>query len=1237
MKFTFKPGGVFLLPLLFLSLNLLGQSFSFNCTRDTLVPGCPANFCFTLKGTIPDVRQQSNSYTINPTSSVQGCFPTYVAPNDPQGTPTNLTVDDTYSSLITMGFPFSFYGVVYNTLAASTNGYLTFDASKAGGYAAWSIPADLPSNSYDRAVIMGPNHDLYPTTSQPNQRIQYQVYGTAPHRRWVLSFNQVRLFSCTSLTENTHQIVLYESLNIIEVLVYSKQTCATWNSGRAIVGIQDWNRTSGMMAPGRTAMGPTWGALNMNESWRFVPNSGNSLLKRVELVDNAGAIVSTLTPAQTTNLGNGKLEVAFPNICPPAGATTQYIIRSVYEKFDDPNVEITGTDTVRVNRSAGLAATATPNAASCGNNNGSVTVSTPSGGTPPYQYSIDGGATWQSSNVFNGLAVGAYTIKVKDAPAACTIDIPVNVVSAGNLATTVASAATACTGVNNGSITISSAAGTGPYTFKLDANTPVQGTLPFTFTNVPAGNHTVVVTDVPTGCNSGSVSVNVAVGPGVAATTSSAATSCPTATNGTITVDATAGVGPFTYQIDGGSIQTGTNPFVFTGLSAGTHVVVIRDNLGCQLSRQVTVPSGPSLTATLSPTATTCNGAINGSLIVTPSSGTAPFEFSIDGGAFVTGASPYTFNGLSAGNHSVVVKDALGCTSNATASVVMAGPQVTSTATATAALCNGGNTGTLTVLQPSVGTAPFEYSLDGTNWQAGNVFNGLTAGTYTVRFREAAGCTGSTSVNVTEPTALTLNAATVPVVCNGQSNGLVTASAGGGIAPYQFSVDGGTTWQSSNIFNLSAGSYTVTLKDANNCTTTTAVNVSEPAVLTATVVATNATCNGGNDGTITITANGGNGSFNYSIDNGVNWQTPNSFNVAPGNYSVLVKDALNCTVAVNTVVGLTNDLNFTPQTDVTICESKSTQLNLVSNGLQYDWTPATGLSAVNIPNPVASPTLTTQYIVNVTLGRCSAKDTVVVTVNAAPVPNAGPDIFICYGQSATLQGSGGTVYKWTPSTFLNNASSPNAISTPDTDITYVLSILSDVNGCAGLVTDSVHIDVTPPLQVLTFPADTIGYPGDQFQLLAVPSDPDATNFVWTPSVGLSNAQIANPVVTIGSIGADVLYKVVASTIAGCKGEAFVNVRVYKGPDIYVPTGFTPNGDGKNDKFTPFPVGMKSYNYFRVFNRWGQVVYQTKKLNDGWDGTIGGQLQPDGIYVWMIEGLTKDDRIITKKGTVMLIK
>jgi gliding motility-associated-like protein len=1050
------------------------QNFSLNCTRDTVIPGCPANICFTLKGRIPDIRKETSSYTINPTSTTPGCFPVYVTPNDPGGTSTNLTIDDRYSSLITIGFPFSFYGTLYNTLAASTNGYLTFDASRAGLSAAWSIPSDLPSASYDRAVIMGPNHDLFPSASQPNQRIQYQVYGTAPHRRWVLSFNEVRLFSCTNLDQNTHQIVLYESLNVIEVLVFSKQTCTGWNNGRAVIGIQDWDRTMGMMAPRRSALGPTWGGLNMNESWRFAPNGGPSLLKRVELLDNNGTIIETILPAAVTNLGNGNLEVAFPNICPPGGSVTNYVIRSVFEKFDDPTIEISTSDTVRVNRSNGLSATSSSTPTACGNNNGSISITNLSGGTTPYQFSINGGTSWQASNTFSGLAAGSYTVTVKDATGLCTTALSVVVSSAGS----------------------------------------------------------------------------------------------PTAN--------------------------------FNSIS------------------------------------TSCLGATNGTLTVTPSSGTPPFQFSIDGGAFVSGNAPFTFTGLSSGNHTVLIKDATGCVSNASIIAVSSGPALTTTATSTPVLCNGTSTGLLTVAIPFNGTPPYQYSLDGLSWHSSNQFSGLSAGTYNIRFRESNGCQGSTSVVVTEPSTITSTTNTIPVICNGQANGTLTVTATGGTAPYQFSVDG-VNWQSATAFNLAAGAYTISIKDANSCLTTSSVTITEPAALAATITTTNATCNGGNDGRLTITAAGGNGGFGYSIDGGVNWQSSGTYSVAPGIYQIRVRDALNCTYTGTATVGLTNDLTFTPHADPTICESRSTQLNVLSNGLQFDWTPATGLSAVNISNPIASPLTTTQYVVKITLGRCITSDTVVVRVNAAPIPEAGADRVICFGQSLVLQGSGGTAYQWTPPTYLNNASFPNATSTPDRDIFYVLSILSDANGCAGLTTDTVKIHVTPPIQVLTYPSDTIGYPGDQFTILAVANDPDVTFYSWTPSVGLSNTLVSDPMVTIGAIGSDVRYKVVASTMAGCKGEAFVNVRVYKGPDIYVSTGFTPNGDGRNDRFTPFPVGMKSYNYFRVFNRWGQMVFQSKTMNDGWDGTVGGQKQPEGIYIWMIEGITKDGRVITKKGSIMLIK
>jgi gliding motility-associated-like protein len=121
------------------------------------------------------------------------------------------------------------------------------------------------------------------------------------------------------------------------------------------------------------------------------------------------------------------------------------------------------------------------------------------------------------------------------------------------------------------------------------------------------------------------------------------------------------------------------------------------------------------------------------------------------------------------------------------------------------------------------------------------------------------------------------------------------------------------------------------------------------------------------------------------------------------------------------------------------------------------------------------------------------------------------------------------------------------------------------------------------------------------------------------------------------MGDVVLYTVTASTIAGCQGVGYVKVQVYKGPDIYMPTAFTPNNDGKNDIFKPFTVGIEKINYFKVFNRWGQMIYSTSAINEGWNGKIGSADQPSGVYVWMVQGVTKDGKIITKKGTIALIR
>jgi gliding motility-associated-like protein len=1623
------------------------QSFSFNCSRDTIVPGCPANLCITLKSIIPDIHGQTNSYAVNPTSPNAGCFPVYSDPGIP-GTGTNLITDDIYSTLISVGFPFPFYGSTYNDLKVSSNGYVTFNTALTGfshygilnsggtlsGVNGTGSPQNLPSSLYAQAIIMGPYHDIdVGVNTSSTRRIQYTTVGVAPHRRWVLSYYKIPLYGtgngCGNSYENTHQIVMYESTGIIEVLIFSKQICLAWNEGRAMIGLQDFSRTQAIMVNGRRASDPPWGSIGMNESWRFVPIGGPSLLKRVELYDLLGNLISTGT---TIGLGGGQLEASFPNLCAPAGAITSYVVKSVYEKIDDPLVEIFGTDTVRVNRSVPLTGTATSTPAGCGLSTGTITVSGVAGGTAPYEYSLDG-IIWQSSNVFSGLNAGSYTVFIRDFGSVCTTTLPVTVGTTGTIPATTTTTPTACAGVNDGSITITSAGGSGPYIFFLDGGAPVAGTIPFTFSNLSAGNHTILVTDqglscssvlmnvnvpagigitglintaptscpgaangsitatalsgvppfmwqldagaivpgaspytftnvtagahvvritdnlgcisffnanvaagpgingtasstattcpavangtvtataltgtapftwsldgappvpgaspytfinvaaglhtvtitdnigcniittvnvlpgpgingtansTPTscpavangtvtataltgtapftwqldggatvpgaspytftnvaagphtvtitdnvGCNTlvvvsvaagagingsavstatscpaasngtvtataltgtapftwqldggaivpgaspytftnvaagphtvtiidnvgcnvlvsvtvnagagitanlsstatactgvpnGTITANattgtapytyqldggapqsganpytftnvpaglhtitvtdnvgcsftntetVAVGPGVSGNVTSTATSCPAAANGTITADATAGTAPFTYQLDAGAPQTGANPYTFTNVTAGAHTVVIIDNFGCNTVINVNVTAGPPLNATLAAAATSCSGAANGTITATPTNGSAPYTFALDGGAPVAGAAPYTFTNVAAGNHTVVVADAAGCISSSLPVIVNAGPLLTTTVSVTDALCNGGATGTITIVQPVIGNPPYQYSLDGITWQASNIFNGLIAGNYTAHYRESNGCQGSQPVIVSEPAAMSSAAATVAAVCNGDINGTITITAGGGLTPYQYSINGGVNWQPGNVFTVGAGAYTIIIRDANNCTVIQPATVTQPAVLAAASVNSNASCDGGNDGVITVNAVGGNAGYTYSID-GVNFQPSNIFNVAPGNYNITVNDNLGCSTTFPTTVGLTNNLTFTPQIDPTICEGNSTPLQLVSNATVYSWVPSTGLSNTTISNPDANPIVTTQYTVTATLGRCTANDIVMVNVNAAPIPDAGPPGFICYGQTYTLQGSGGVQYTWTPSTNLSSSSISNPVSAPVKTITYTLSEVIDAIGCKSLTTDQVTVDVTPPIKVKTFPYDTIGYPGDQIQLNATSA---ATIYSWSPSVGLSDPNIPNPVLTVGPIGSDVLYRVTASTAAGCKGEGYVTLKVYKGPELYVPSAFTPNGDGLNEIFYPFPVGIKSINYFKVFNRWGQLVFSSTALYKGWDGKLQGVEQPTGVYVFMAQGVDKNGKVLTRNGTAALIR
>jgi gliding motility-associated-like protein len=136
---------------------------------------------------------------------------------------------------------------------------------------------------------------------------------------------------------------------------------------------------------------------------------------------------------------------------------------------------------------------------------------------------------------------------------------------------------------------------------------------------------------------------------------------------------------------------------------------------------------------------------------------------------------------------------------------------------------------------------------------------------------------------------------------------------------------------------------------------------------------------------------------------------------------------------------------------------------------------------------------------------------------------------------------------------------------------------------------------------------------------------------------LNNPQSDAPLFTAPAAGQEIQYRVSGTTDAGCQGEGFASIKVYAGPELYVPNAFTPNGDGRNDLFFPFPVGVKSLDYFQVYNRWGQLLFSTRTLGEGWDGRNAGNDQPAGVYIWQLRAVMEGDVEVKRQGTVVLIR
>ena len=246
-----------------------------------------------------------------------------------------------------------------------------------------------------------------------------------------------------------------------------------------------------------------------------------------------------------------------------------------------------------------------------------------------------------------------------------------------------------------------------------------------------------------------------------------------------------------------------------------------------------------------------------------------------------------------------------------------------------------------------------------------------------------------------------------------------------------------------------------------------------------------------------------------------------------------------------------------------------------------------------------------------------------------PKANAGIDTTICFPKSYQLHAPGGNSYLWAPSNFLNNPGIPDPVATPPQVYRYVVAV-KDILGCPKPAFDTVLL-LVEKIIADAGPRDTSIVVNQPLQLFGT----GAESFSWNPPTGLNNSNIANPVAML-SENQEYVLRVQSS--AGCTGTDTIDVIVYKvNPGLYVPNAFTPNGDGNNDIFRPIPIGMKAIKYFKVYNRRGQLMFATTTQNKGWDGTFKGSPQDSQVFVWIVEGVDYQDKVIFQKGTVTLIR
>lgn len=767
-------------------------------------------------------------------------------------------------------------------------------------------------------------------------------------------------------------------------------------------------------------------------------------------------------------------------------------------------------------------------------------------------------------------------------------------------------------GASNGTATALATGGTGPYSF----NWQPSGGNNANANGLTAGTYTVLVTDA-SGCSMSAVAV---VPQGPANGNINAVVNDVACYGGTqdIYLNVNGGQQPYTYQWSNNS--TSAN---LLNVTAGTYSVLVTTANGCTTTATYTItqPAAPLAVNAAVVNMVSCAGGSNGQASANVSGGTSPYNFSWNTSPAQTTAFATS---LFAGNYAVVISDANGCT--ATQSVSITEPlAISSTITTADVTCYGGSDGSSNI-STSGGVGPYSITWSSIPSQSGSTAINLPAGNVVATITDANGCTSTATATIAQPPALTAFMSTaVPVTCFAGNNGSASVLASGGTAPYAYSWNTVPQQNTPAASGMIAGMFTVTVTDANGCATISTVTITEPTAVTATVSPGDTICPGQ---LFSVSAQGSGGTGNFTYLWSPNLGTSNSYTVYANTlttWTVSAVDANGCTSAPMTItadVYQFSPANLLVSSTSSICAGGSAIITTATNGntgpLTWNWSaPLSG------PGPhTVYPVVTTTYSVNVT-NACGVVVPATATVMVNPIPHvvlppqfsSGCDaVNLVFSDTAAV--NAGCFYAWD---FGDNTTGTGSTTNHDytSTGTYVVSvIITSPYGCQGTGSELMNVIV------YSSPTASFGMSSNELTIIeptVVLADASSSNTIgWQWDFGDSTTStLASPTHTFQREGIFSV-RLIATSNGGCMDTITEPLEVKPEYTVFIPNAFTPNADGTNDVFFVYGDEITTIE-MKIFDRWGNMIFESDRLEDGWDGRANGgtNIAQQDVYVYKV--------------------